>query len=543
MFIDFSTVDKASFEADICIIGAGAAGFSSAVTLMNSGLKILVVEGGGHGVNARAQALHTAILSGHPHSGIHEARARIIGGTTTKWGGQALPFMKEDFEGRPHVELSGWPVTLDDLKPYYKEAETILGTDHSVPFNYNPWKRSNITNAAFLNQGLKLFVTKWCKVPNFADQHSDKIESGSNISLLYNANVVEVLPTDDFGSVKSLRIRALNKKEGTIKARFFIAAGGALETVRLFLASKKFGAAGLGNSSGLAGCYFQDHVAATVGEVLPTSAKKFHDIFDPFYKDGFKYLPRIKLTPLYAAKQQALHASAQILFAGDNTVITDIKNILSAVKNKKAPALRILWSALAPLKLAGVIKTLWRWKINKRGPSAGKGPIWLEVHSEQNPLRESRVSLSETVDELDVPKICLHWIISDMTIETIRKTALLVKSEFESTNIGKVILEPWVEDGAVNPSCLLTDVYHQCGGLKMAASDKDGVVDSSCKVYGINNLYVASSAVFPTSSFSNPTMTIIALSIRICRTIEERIKKENLLFSGMKIFKHEKDVA
>ena len=122
-------------------------------------------------------------------------------------------------------------------------------------------------------------------------------------------------------------------------------------------------------------------------------------------------------------------------------------------------------------------------------------------------------------------RIRLHWQISDLTIETIRRAAQLIKEEFEQAGIGTIELAPWLTSSSDEARLFLTDVYHQAGGLRMSEKEEEGVVDSSCRVFGIDNLYIASSAVFPTSSFSNPTMTTMALAVRICEEVENRFKK------------------
>jgi choline dehydrogenase-like flavoprotein len=67
-----------------------------------------------------------------------------------------------------------------------------------------------------------------------------------------------------------------------------------------------------------------------------------------------------------------------------------------------------------------------------------------------------------------------------------------------------------------------TDAYHQCGGARMAHTEEKGVVDSNCKVFGTENLYVAGAAVFPSSSFANPTYTAMALAHRLSDYLIER---------------------
>lgn len=525
MYIDFSQTEETVFKAEVCIIGSGAAGFACAMTLLHSGIQVLIVEGGLQTFNAQAADLHRGELTGHPHSGIHEARERIIGGTTTKWGGQAFPFLSEDFEKRPYVNLSGWPLSYTDMEPYYRKAEQILGTDGSVPFAYRPWKDWHIREPEFFSSRIDLFVTKWCKIPNFSIQHGHKVEHSSNVTLLRNANIVELLPAVHQNAVQSMRIRSLDGKQGLVEAKYIIAAGGALETVRLFLSSKKFGEPGIGNEH--VGCYFQDHVAAVAGQIFPHSRKGFQDVFDPFYKRGFKYFPRIKINPSLAKELEILHTSAQVVFSEDeSSILGNMKEMVSALRNKKIPDTKLVKKIANPLRIKEAARAGIRWKLTRRGISPSQGPIWLEIHSEQEPDCKSSATLSSEADKLGMPRIRLNWTISDLTIRTIRTMALLIKTEFERTSFARVVLEPWVQNPGVDPRRWLGDVFHQAGGLRMANTKEEGVVDADCKVFGIDNLYVASSAVFPTSSFSNPTMTIIALSIKIAETVERRSKED-----------------
>jgi choline dehydrogenase-like flavoprotein len=525
MHIDFSETGESAFKADICIIGAGASGFAAAMNLLHSGFKVIVLEGGLNSFNAKAADLHQGKVTGQPHTGIHDARERVVGGTTTKWGGQALPFMAEDFQKREYANCSGWPISLDDLMPFYKKAEAVLGTDPTVDFNYNPWEERKITEPDFRAESLRLFVTKWCKIPNFAIQHGDVIRASNNITLLRNANVVELVPNKENNAVEALKIRSLHGKEGFVHAKYIITAGGAIETVRLFLVSKKFGSNGLGNEHGLVGRYFQDHISATVGQIIPANRKAFNNLFDPFYKRKFKYFPRLRVSPKFSEKQNVLHSSAQVVFSEqEDSVLGAAKQLFSKLKKKEKPALNDIKSLVNPTKVAELVGVMGRWKIANRGSSPTSGPVWLEVHSEQEPTVESNITLDETFDAFGMPRVRLNWSISELTIKTILLTAQLVKKEFSEAGLADVVLEPWVKNN-LKPHWWLSDVYHQAGGLKMADTAEEGVVDSSCRVFGIQNLYVASSAVFPTSSFSNPTMTTIALSIRITDEISKKLNE------------------
>ncbi|MRI02115.1 hypothetical protein GH721_16340 [Kriegella sp. EG-1] len=520
MHTDFETSTEVSYKADICIIGSGAAGFACALSFLKNKHSVILLEGGLHEFNAQAADIHQAEISGFKHGGIHEARERIVGGTTTTWGGQALPFMKEDFEKRAFIPNSGWPISFEELAPYYKKAEDILGTDQTIPFTFKPWKDWGVKNLDFNTSILEPIITKWCQIPNFQTQHGEKIKNSKQIQLLTNANVTEILP-DSNNAVAALTIKSLSGKTGAIKAKYYIAAGGAFETVRLFLNSKKFHPSGLGNENNLVGRYIFDHVAATVGQILPKSRNAFQNIFDTFYKNGFKYLPRLKLNPEHAIKNQILFASAQIVFTtkADSTLELS-KELFSFLIQKQFPKKYVYAFLKKPSRLIELLAIVYRWKFNKRGTSPKKGSIWLEVHSEQEPNADSKIILSDKRDVLGMQRINLKWSISDVTIKTIRKMALITAKEMQNSDIAHVKLKDWITNKNLNFANQLTDTYHQAGGLKMSNYRKNGVVNENCMVYGVENLYIASSAVFPSSSFSNPTMTIIALAIRISEKID-----------------------
>jgi choline dehydrogenase-like flavoprotein len=528
MDLDFSESEQSDFTADVCVIGAGAAGFACALSFLDTSIKVIILEGGRRSFCEEAADLHKADITNHHHLGVHEARERIVGGTTTKWGGQALPFMKEDFLVRKHLSASGWPISYEELQPYYQKAEAVLGTDQTTSFNYAPWKDHSVAEPVFSRDTISLFVTKWCKTPNFALQHGEKIRAASHITLLSNANVIELLPNVGFDAVEELRIKSLDGKEGSVRARYIIAAGGAIETVRLFLASKKFGEDGLANKHDLVGRYFQDHCAAIAGQIIPDSRRRFHAIFDPFYKNGYKYFPRIKLNPQLASQSQLLHCSGQIVFSDVmDGALAHAKKLMAFVRNRQLPSIHEIRSLLSPDKMLAIGRAAWRLKVKKRGSSPASGPIWLEVHSEQEPLYDSRITLSDKVDHLGMPRVKLHWSISELTVKTIKEMARLTALEFQNSKIGKLKLEPWViHKKNDKPLRWIIDTFHQAGGLKMSTNEQDGVVDTACKVFGMRNLYVASSAVFPTSSFSNSTMTIIALAIRVCETVKLRISED-----------------
>src|SRR4051794_9988344 len=121
-----SDIGPGRVRADVCIIGAGAAGLTLAAELDGSPLRTIVLEGGGKRHDKRAQALYRSDVVGLAHGGIHELRFRVFGGTTTRWAGQALPLSDIDFTAREWVPGSGWPFGRDAIEGHYRRASALM---------------------------------------------------------------------------------------------------------------------------------------------------------------------------------------------------------------------------------------------------------------------------------------------------------------------------------------------------------------------------------------------------------------------------------
>jgi choline dehydrogenase-like flavoprotein len=141
----------------------------------------------------------------------------------------------------------------------------------------------------------------------------------------------------------------------------------------------------------------------------------------------------------------------------------------------------------------------------------------LDFHGEQVPNRASRIRLAEARDRLDMPQVQIDWRYAEQDVRTVGKGFDLLRDDIAQSGAGELCLGP---DETDFESVVRRDgAYggHHIGTARMGSSPTMGVVDADCRVMGINNLYIAGSAVFPTSSQANPTLTIVALAIRLAR--------------------------
>jgi len=142
---------------------------------------------------------------------------------------------------------------------------------------------------------------------------------------------------------------------------------------------------------------------------------------------------------------------------------------------------------------------------------------------EQEPLWSNHVKLSETSrDRFGIPRVELHWKKTDRDRTTLQKVLTHFNEYLMARNRGRIKLEEWVfaKDGyPVRGDDGIS--YHHMGGTRMAQSAEKGVVDSNCRVFGQDNLYIAGSSVFPNGGQANPTLTIVQLSLRLANHLRQ----------------------
>ena len=151
--------------------------------------------------------------------------------------------------------------------------------------------------------------------------------------------------------------------------------------------------------------------------------------------------------------------------------------------------------------------------------------IKLWAISEWAPYRDSRVVLNDDKDELGLYRVFVDDHIGEMEVQTFKRAAKITAAELTRLGLGRVRLDDWVlaDDDSWKDALVLGGAHH-FGTTRMAADPRHGVVDADCKVHSLSNLFVASSAVFPTNGYANPTVTIVALALRLSDHLKEVLK-------------------
>jgi choline dehydrogenase-like flavoprotein len=157
----------------------------------------------------------------------------------------------------------------------------------------------------------------------------------------------------------------------------------------------------------------------------------------------------------------------------------------------------------------------------------GLRQTYLIIRGEQAPNPDSRVMLVNDRDRFGMPRAALDWRLSMADKDSVAAIARALDGELQRLGIGRVEPAEWLSDGRpewpVDPTVSNHPIggYHHMGTTRMSADPALGVVDADCRVHGYGNLYVAGSSVFPTGGWANPTLTILALVLRLAAHLRD----------------------
>lgn len=551
MIADAGTVpNNARLAADVCVVGAGPAGIALTLDLAERGLSVLLLESGQMGENKTAQSLYQGeVADERLHSPPDKYRQRRLGGSSAIWGGRCMPFDRLDFETRSQVPGSGWPLSYDDLLPYYPRANALAEAGR---FSYDaadalgahaPPMISGFQSRRVQTSGLERFS---CPT-HFGTRYAKRLQLAPGVKVLLGANCTSVRLHSDGRAVDSLEVATLAGGRFSVAPRATVLAMGGLETARLLLASRDVAPAGVGNFHDVVGRYYMCHIAGNVGRL---------NVYGPPHqvRHGYEVAPE----GVYCRRRLAVSASEQQRLGLANAVarlhfprITDpshgngvlsglflVRKLISYEYGKRlsdgtAGTLSLYARHLAnvlgdPLDTTAFVAHWLRRRTfaERKFPSVilrnRTNRFSLEMHAEQLPQAQSRVTLGERVDALGMPQLRVDWRYSAADIESLRRTLDVLAEEFAHSGTAHfdydrhTLEEDLMRFGAYGG--------HHLGTARMGSDERTSVVNAHCQVHSVHNLFVAGSAVFPTSSQANPTLTLIALALRLGATLSQRLQ-------------------
>ncbi|HEY0309235.1 MAG TPA: GMC oxidoreductase [Acidobacteriaceae bacterium] len=536
------TLDSEDKVWPVCVVGTGPVGMALALELERLGHEVLVLESGGMEMAAAGSAAsHAEIVDPERHAPMEIAVVRAVGGTSWTWGGRCVAYDDIDWMPREFVADAKWPLTHDQIRPYYKQAAEYLlcGSDiFSVSYGKN------------LKDGLTLdCVERWAREAKVILLHRARLLGSERIKVCLNTTVTTV----NFTGEGTARVDSLtvSTRAGvrTVRARRVVLAMGGVETTRLLLHVQQSAPGLFGGVDGPLGRYYMGHISGKIASILFDDPATIADL--DFKLDGTAfYRRRFMLT----AEAQIQHKVLNTAFWPDNPPLYDPAHrsgVLSSVflalafppsgRKLLSEAIRLAHTGPKPYKLAAhlrnailgapkgaadiykILRDRFIRKPKKPGflVSNSGGKYALHYHAEQIPQRESRITLGTETDQYGVPRAVIDLRFAEQDVQSVIDSHRILDEALQANGIGR--LEYWYPAGELPERVYeqAADGFHQVGTTRMGDDPAESVVDSDLKVHRVENLFVASSSVFPTTGQANSTLLAVAFAVRLAEKLTQ----------------------
>jgi choline dehydrogenase-like flavoprotein len=513
--------DGAELEADLCVVGAGAAGISLAREFLGTGTSVLVLESGGRRRSRLGNILNEAESTGLDPASLTNGRERILGGTTALWAGQCLEPEPSTFAERDWVPFSGWPFDERELEPVLRRAEALFQIEGEA-YDERVWDAFRVERPEVDSERILHRFTVWCPHPHLGRLYRRELERASNVRVLLHATTTAISTSPAGDRFESLRVMTPEGKTATVRARACVVCAGAVENARLLLASNNVHSAGLGNAHDLVGRFFQDHPNSHGAVVLGGDNARLQELYGLLYRGRLRYLPRMVLTPEVERSQRVLACAAYPVFHyGEESGMEAARRIYRSVKGRRRPERLARELTRISRDVCRLVPVAYRRVARGRSARLPPQVVTLQIHAEQAPNPDSRVTLSQRRNRLGEPLPRVDWRLTELDRRTAQVMIETVAGEFRRAGLGEVRAEPWL--GESSWSSHVNDAYHQMGTTRLGRDPQTSVVDPQGQVHGVAGLFVTGASVFPAAGFANPTLTIAALAIRLGDHLKSRL--------------------
>jgi choline dehydrogenase-like flavoprotein len=494
MELDARTLDGAELDAEVCVVGAGPAGLVLARELAARRRRVVVLESGGRNPDASAQALAEGTTSGDACAGPAATRIRRAGGTAHAWntrvedeaGAKYVPLDAPDLEARAWWPLSGWPLDRGQLDPYYARAQALCGLGRCA-YRGEDWATTERPCLPLSPDGpLTTGVYQLGPARLFTGVYLEDVRAASGVLLCLGATAVAL--ELDAGGRSVAAVRAAGGRRGLrVRAARFVLAAGGIENARLLLLAQR--QHGVADASGLLGRGFMEHPRDLSLRLVPTDPGlvdrcRFYDVHRAA---GTVVLGRLALTDEARRRLQLPAMSITLLPRPREWRRRAARWLRARVRGDRPPE-REGWAA-------------------RPHPSRRFGALDLLIHLEQAPDPDNRVALGSGHDRFGLPQPDVHWRWRPRDQHNLARVHALVAEECRRQGLGEVAV---AADGLPDPNA-----HHHMGTTRMHDDPRRGVVDAHGRVHALANLHVAGSSLFPTGGFANPTLTIVALALRL----------------------------
>jgi choline dehydrogenase-like flavoprotein len=541
-------------SCDVCIVGSGAAGITVARELDEAGFVTILIEAGGSKYKAEQQIAlqgEVAESSFHPTPDLY--RRRMLGGATSIWGGRCVPMSRIDLQARDYVPHSGWPISWEELNHYYPAAQSYCEAgnyDYKVPTSIGRDALPTITGYA--DPEIETNKIERFSLPtDFGKVYAQHLARSPNVRLALNTRATRLNASGSI--IESLDAATGNGRRIKIVARHYVLATGGLETPRLLMLSDPTRRGGLGNENGLLGRFYMCHIENTIG-LLKLRAQAVAVVDFERSSDGVYVRRKLCLSCEALNRHKLLNTVARFHYPlpSEPSHGNGLLSCVYLVKGAIIPEYGRKFSTLELANFGRQSRGAKFWfshlrNIARDAPAVTKfGLHWvrhrilarrklpffvfhsrdsaypLDFCAEQIPSYENAVTLGESRDSDGQPRIRVAWRLTPQDIDSLVRTVRILRDSFGRSGCGELIVDDERLEEQISQSAPTGG--HHIGTTRMADDPKQGVVDRNCTMHSISNLHIAGAGVFPTCGHANPTLTVVALSVRLAQHVKHLLR-------------------
>lgn len=500
MIVDLHDLDDGvEIAADLCVVGSGPAGIAVARRFLDGPLGVVMLESGGLEREPESRELNAGEVRGETYVDLREPRIRALGGTTGHWSGELGRLGDASFADRPWLGLPGWPIARAEIDSRYDAALDLCGGA--------PWPEGRMREPAGLDREppppggapwleLRYRQSRPRAPRRFGRHFRAELAAARSLRVLLHSTVTELRTDEPGGRVLAAEVRGYDGRRATIRARAFVLACGGLENARLLLLSNRRAPDGLGNRHGMVGRCFAEHPVVELGEVVGDAARL--GALAGLDEDGLRLLRDLAPTAAHASERRSLEFG--------------VETFLEGVRGGAGRATR------PDDPVSAAVEGVSDWIGGAARTARGR----CEVMMEMAPDPRNRVGLGEATDRHGCRRLVLDFAFGESQRRTVGAALDGLIRELGRLSIGRVrptVAAEWLERGRGR----WRGAMHHLGTTRMADDPRHGVVDRDARVHGVENLWIAGSSIFPVGDYVNPTLTIVALALRLGEHVEGRL--------------------
>lgn len=489
LYQDLQSAPTSDRIFDVCIVGSGPAGVSLARNLARHGLDIALMEAGDVDFTARSQRVYQGEIVGLDYYDPEISRLRYFGGSSNHWGGRCRGLDAVDFEPKPYLPLSGWPIGKADLDPYAAAVEEILELAPGDRFADSPLEGTPLREIFYRQSPVR-----------FNAKYRAELTAAPRIHVVLNANLVDLRLEDGLRAVAGAVFRsyAPDGPERTIRARRYCLCLGGLENPRFLLNARSQIPVGIGNEHDLVGRFFCEHPHFVIGDVL--------------FRDEVPLRKSYSASAAFLAEEEALNFAVRVITGKLGFVHEAGRTVICSTDFTERLVRRVLGRTI-DCDFGGMSEYFRQRRHHEDDPTGT-----IQINSEQQLNRDSRILLTGERDRFGLQRLAVDWHLTETDLHTMRVAGELIGRQMAARELGRVRLRDWVLDPTLplpGVSDVMVGGHHHMCTTRMSENPREGVVDRDCRVHGLKNLYIGGSSVFATSGHANPTYTIVQLALRL----------------------------